>query len=142
MAKTHTRVQHVKLQYPKHLLAPEDLLHFIETRVFTRAWADLGLDDEDDLMSLQLLIMANPKGAPVVPDTGGLRKLRFSPPKWGVGKRDGLRICYVYFEEYWIVLLVHLYDKHQQETLGDAEKKAMRSYIRRQRAALNRRRTI
>ena len=53
-------LQKCSFKYPDHVFKPEDLLDFIETRVFTQAWKDLGLDDEDDLTALQLMIMADP----------------------------------------------------------------------------------
>jgi hypothetical protein len=95
MAKTPERRQRVELRYQKHVLSPQDLLHFVETTTFTKAWGDLGLDDEDDLTALQLLIMCSPESYPVIPETGGLRKLRFVPPGARIGKRGGYRVCYV-----------------------------------------------
>jgi hypothetical protein len=141
MAKKPQR-KHAALQYPKHALSPEDLLHFIETGAFTKAWSDLGLNDEDDLTALQLLIMCSPKAAPVVPGTGGLRKLRFAPAKWDSGTSGAARVCYVHFEEYGIVLLVYVYDKHQKDNLTEAEKKQIRGYIGRAKKELDRRRAI
>ena len=142
MASKHPRQQRVKLRYPKHVLSPEDLLHFIETTVFTKAWAKLGMDDENDLTALQLGIMCSPKACPVIQGTGGLRKLRFAPPGRGIGKSEGFRVCYVYFEEYGIVLLVYVYDKHAKDDLDGAEKAVIRSYIHREKVALARRQTI
>lgn len=115
MAKKPKR-RHAALRYPKHVLSPEDLLHFIETTVFTKAWGDLGLNDEEDLTALQVLIMCSPKAAPVIPATGGLRKLRFAPAKWETGASGGVRVCYVYFEEHAIVLLVYVYDKREGQS--------------------------
>ena len=103
MASGRRRRQRLALQYPKHAWAPEDLLNFIESSVFTKRWAELGLDDEDDLTALQLFIMLHPTGYPIIRATGGLRKLRFSRPQSGSGKSGGLRVCYVYFGEYHIV---------------------------------------
>jgi hypothetical protein len=123
----------------KYALSPEDLLHFIETTVFTKAWNELDLNDEDDLMALQLAIMSQPKAWPVVQGTGGLRKLRFVPPGREIGKSGGVRVCYVYFEEFGIVLLVYVYDKRKQGDLSEAEKKVIRDYIRREKKALDRR---
>lgn len=41
-----TRVQRAAVSYPGHYFKPEDLLHFVELRIFTQAWdKDLGLDD-------------------------------------------------------------------------------------------------
>jgi hypothetical protein len=133
---------HAGLRYPRHALSPEDLLHFIEATAFTAAWDRLGLDDEDDLMALQLLIMSQPKAPPVIQGTGGLRKLRFAPVRWNTGVSGAARVCYVYFEEYGIIYLVYVYDKRSKDNLSDAEKKVIRDHIRRQKQALERRRTI
>lgn len=125
------------LKYPKHVFKPEDLLDFIETRVFTRAWEDLRLTD-DDLFALQLIVMSDPKVSPVIPGTGGLRKLRFAPPEWQRGKRGALRVCYVYFEEFHIVLLVIVYSKSEQDDLSDQQKRVIKKLIDGQREELAR----
>ena len=141
MAKRRQK-QRVALRYPKHTLTPEDFLHFIESTVFTRRWEELGLDDEEDLTALQLFIMSYPTGCPIVRGTGGLRKMRFSPPEAKVGKSGGFRVCYVYFEEYHIVFLVYVYTKHEKDDLDAGERNAVREYIRREKLALSRRQTI
>lgn len=110
---------------------PEDLLNFVETRVFTREWKDLGLSD-DDLFALQIMIMGDPKGSPLIAGTGGLRKRRFSPPRWWRGKRGALRVCYVYFEQYAIVLLVVVYAKGEKDSLSAREKRIIKHMIEEQ----------
>jgi hypothetical protein len=143
VAKAHRHgKQHAALRYPKHLLSPADLLHFIESTVFTAAWDELGLNDEDDLVALQLLIMSQPKAAPIIRGTGGLRKLRFAPARWNTGTSGAARVCYVYFELHGIVFLVYIYDKHRKDDLSQAEKKVIRDYIRREQRALDRRQII
>ena len=77
---------------------------------------------DDDLHVLQLAIMEKPKGAPVLPGTGGLRKIRYAPLRSGKGKRSGSRVCYVYFENYSIVLLVIVYPKNEKVDLSRREK--------------------
>lgn len=62
------------LVYPAHQLTPEEILNFVEVDWFVRAWKELGLDDEKLVAGLQILIMCNPKGAPVIAGTGGVRK--------------------------------------------------------------------
>jgi len=111
------------------VLRPDNLLHFIETTEFTEAWAELGLNDEGDLAALQWSLMAGPKRAPVIRGTGGLRKTRFVPPHARVGKSGGLRVCYVYFESYGIVLLVLVYAKTEKDDLSLDECKAIKRYI-------------
>jgi hypothetical protein len=126
------------LVYPRHAFAPEDLLNFVEMEGFSADWKELRLDD-DDLFILQVAIMANPKGAPVVQGTGGLRKLRFSPPRWPKGKSGGVRVCYVYFEEYKIVLLVIAYAKGTKDDLSARERKAIKHLIEREEAMFSKR---
>ncbi|GEM_PF-812281 len=103
-------------------------LRFIQLPAFESAWRDLGLEDED-LRTLELLIMANPVGPPIEPGTGGLRKIRFAPKRWGKGKRGGVRICYAYFQSRGIVLLIAAYRKNHKETLSGKEKTTIKLLI-------------
>src|SRR5262245_23472351 len=107
---------------------PGDLLTFIELRSFTSQCEKMGFDT-DDLLALQMAIMENPSRAPVIPGTGGLRKLRFSQPGSNAGRRGGLRVCFVFFEEYKVVLLSMIYSKSRQDDLSAAEKARIKSAI-------------
>jgi hypothetical protein len=118
------------LEYPKHAFQPVDLVTFVELDGFSDDWKDLGLSD-DDLMALQIMIMAGPKASPVIPGTGGLRKMRFAPAAWRKGKRGAMRVCYVYLEEWAAVLLVVAYSKKEKSTLSQADRKAYRQLIQR-----------
>jgi len=109
---------------------------------FTESWRDLGLDDEGHLAALQLSIMASPKSAPVIRGTGGLRKLRFAAPGQHIGKSGAMRVCYVYFEDCHIVLLVLAYGKHEKDDLSDRERAGIKQYIEKARRELNRLKTI
>lgn len=113
-----------------------DLLSFIEAKPFQSAWRRCDLDDAD-LLSLQIGIMVDPKSAPVIEGTGGLRKLRFSPRGAHRGKSGSHRVCYVFFEEFGIVLLVTAFDKKQKDNLSAAAKKTIRQLIERQHALLS-----
>lgn len=101
---------------------------FVETLGFSEDWHNLDYDD-DDLLLLQGRIMAWPKAAPVIPGTGGLRKLRFVAPKQRQGKRGATRVGYVYFEHSDIVLLVIAYAKTAQRDVLHGQKKAIRQMI-------------
>lgn len=118
------------LSHPPHL-RPVDFLHFVELDEFSDDWKALGLDLEQDLFALQIAIMANPEGAPVIQGTGGLRKLRFAPVSWGTGKSGAVRVAYVYFKQYWFVLLVLAYGKNEQGNLTAEEKAGIKKYIAR-----------
>lgn len=122
----------------RHGLTGEDLLFFIESKQFTSSWNEMGLDAEADLTELQLTIMSNPKRAPVISGTGGLRKLRFAPPGWEMGKSGAVRVCYAYFEEYGIVFLIVVYRKSEKDNLTATERAAIKTYINRAKVALDR----
>ena len=65
---------------------------FIELPAFERHRADY-LDD-DAFRGLENLLMNHPEVGDPIPDTGGLRKLRFADVRRGKGKRSGLRVIY------------------------------------------------
>jgi len=64
----------------------------VETSIFTRRVMELLLDDE--YRELQATLVDRPDAGPVIPGSGGLRKIRWSTS--GHGKRGGSRIIY-----YW-----------------------------------------
>jgi hypothetical protein len=119
-------------------LQPEEFLRFVETDEFVQQWQSLGFDVEKDLWDLQISIMRNPEVGRPIAGTGGLRKMRFGRAGDRIGKRGGIRVCYVNFKEHSIVLLVTAYGKSDKDDLTATEKKAIREYIERAKAALNR----
>jgi hypothetical protein len=125
------------LGYPRPLPNLEELLSFIESNVFRNAWKTCGLTD-NDLFELQREIMTHPKGHPVVKGTGGLRKIRFSPAGSGHGKSGSHRACYVYYEEFGLVLLVTAYPKNKRDDLSAVARKAIRKMIEEQHKLLRR----
>lgn len=121
------------LKYPPHWLTPEDLLTFVELGPFSKRWDDLKLTDVD-LSLVQTLIMIDPSGPPVIAGTGGLRKLRCG--KDNVSKRDGYRVCYVYFEEFRLILMVIIYAKNEIDTIPESHKPGIKKIIDRVRQRL------
>ena len=115
-----------------------DAFDFIQMSGFADEWERLRLEDED-LRRLEMAIMARPKGNPVIPGTGGLRKMRFSPPGMGKGKRGAFRVCYVYFEEVKVVILVIVYSKREYHNLTPAGRKTIKQLISRQRNEFSKR---
>jgi mRNA-degrading endonuclease RelE of RelBE toxin-antitoxin system len=111
-----------------HQLKPEDLLTFVELPAFSFLWPKFNLTDEDLLVE-QIRIMCDPKGHPVIPGSGGLRKLRFSPQGRDAGRRGGFRLCYVFFEEWKIVVLALVYPKSKKDDLSPDEKKRIKKAI-------------
>lgn len=99
---------------------------FIETTEFTRAWKELGLND-DDLRSLESMIMQNPEIGAVMQGTGGLRKMRFAFE--GRGKSGSARVCYVDFIYYETVYLVTAYSKNVKDNLSKAERNGVKKVV-------------
>ena len=126
------------VQYPEHAFSdPKDILVFIEMEGFTDDWKSLGLDDENDLSALQISIMLDPKGSPIIQGTGGLRKMRFSPPEFNAGKSSSFRVCYSYFQELGIVLFVTAYKKGDMDNISAAFKKKIKQELRYQKELLS-----
>jgi hypothetical protein len=92
---------------------------------------------DEEFRALQNLLMADPEAGDVIPDAGGLRKLRFADPKRGKGKRGGLRVIYYWWDagsQFW---LFTLYSKGEIADLTASERKALKAMIK---AELNARR--
>jgi hypothetical protein len=66
------------------------LITVAETAPFVRQAAKLWSDE--DRIAFVDFIAANPDAGDVIPDTGGLRKVRWTRP--GTGKRGGARFVY------------------------------------------------
>jgi mRNA-degrading endonuclease RelE of RelBE toxin-antitoxin system len=88
-------------------------MRFIETPVFTRTIVEL-LDD-DAYWSLQIALMLRPHLGPVIPRSGGLRKVRWSTH--GRGKRGGIRIIYFWHDASETFFMLYAYRKNEQEDL-------------------------
>jgi hypothetical protein len=69
-------------------------------------------------------IAANPEAGDVIPQTGGVRKIRWGLP--GHGKRGGARVIYYYHDERMPTLLLTAYAKNQKENLTAAERNEMK----------------
>ena len=124
-----SKEQHT-LVYMEDPLKPEDLLNFVELDWFYESWEDMRLSDAD-LSALQVTIMCQPKAGDVIQGTRGVRKLRFSPEAWNTGKSGALRVCYVHFEKYGIVLLAFVYKKGELATLSPKSIKTINATIER-----------
>ncbi len=122
---------HAEVRYPAgFFFTPRDWLRFIETKTFSQDRERLGLDD-NDVNAIQVLIMLDPDGHPLIQGTGGLRKLRFAKHGSGKGKSGGLRVCYVYFEASSIVALITAYGKNEADNIDPADKKLFKAIIER-----------
>jgi hypothetical protein len=94
---------------------------FVHLPRFWANWSRLGLNDED-LQSLETLIMEQPGKGQVMQGTGGLRKLRFAPPSWHVGKSGATRVVYIIFAESSLCYLFNLFAKNEMPNLSAKDK--------------------
>ena len=95
------------------------LLSVAETQVFIRQAADVWSDA--DRMAFVDHIAANPEDGDVIPDTGGMRKVRWR--RQGSGKRGGIRVIYFYHDADMPLYLLMIYAKPQRESLNPDDKR-------------------
>jgi hypothetical protein len=117
-------------------------MDFISSSDFRREWKKLGLNDVNDIMALRVLIMAASTRPPIIKGTGGLRKIRFAPESWHMGKRGAARVCYVLFQEFGIVYLVTVYGKNEKANISAADRAYYKKLIHEIKRELKRRGTI
>jgi hypothetical protein len=76
---------------------------------------------------LVLFVGANPEVGEIVPETGGVRKLRWALA--GKGKRGGARVIYYYRNERLPLFLLAAYGKNEKANLSKAERNAMKRLV-------------
>jgi hypothetical protein len=86
-----------------------------------------GLIPESDRARLVEFVGANPEAGDLIPETGGIRKLRWALP--GGGKRGGARVIYFFHNESLPVFLLTLYGKNERANLSKAERNAMAKLV-------------
>ena len=99
---------------------------FISTSGFDKAWALMGLGD-DELRTLENEILRNPQIGDVIAGSGGLRKMRFSVGERG--KRGGARVLYVDFIMHDKVYLITAYPKNVMENVTKEDLKLFKNLI-------------
>ena len=92
---------------------------FVHTKEFDKQWDKIKLSD-NDLSELQNHLLKNPKAAPVIQGTGGLRKIRLG--LGDKGKSGGVRIIYIDFDKYGVIFLIYAYAKNEAGDLSPEAK--------------------
>ena len=95
---------------------------FIELPSFSRYRDDYFTDEQ--FSELQQFLMAEPKTGDVVPNTGGVRKVRWQ--RAGMGKRGGLRILYIVHDDKDRIWLLTVYSKSARENISAKTLNALR----------------
>jgi len=100
---------------------------FIELPLFSKRWKEIGLGDEE-LQTLQVILLKDPESGPVMEGTGGIRKVRF--PLQNRGKSGSVRVCYTDFAEYEVIYLITAFEKKEQENLSSEEKNVLKKLVK------------
>lgn len=109
-------------------MRPKEWLRFVQLDLFEKCWRRLGLSDQD-LRALEIGIMLDPDGHPVIEGTGGIRKIRFSAGHWDFGKSKGARVYYLYVPSKGLVLLIFVHVKETQDNISAAQKKELKALV-------------
>jgi hypothetical protein len=97
----------------------------VETPFFLRKAAGLLTDEERE--HLIGFVGANAEVGAVVPESGGVRKLRWAVK--GKGKRGGVRVIYYFRNDAFPVFLLTVYAKNQKANLTKAERNEMKALV-------------
>jgi hypothetical protein len=104
----------------------ERLMTVVETQEFIRRAA--ACLSEQAREAFIPYIAAYPEVGVIVPDTGGVRKVR-----WGIasrGKRGGVRVMYYYHSIDIPIFLLTVYAKNEKDDLSEKEKQAIKQLVK------------
>lgn len=88
---------------------------FVETSTFTRA---VDAEGREALLLIQGELLERLESSPVIPGTGGLRKLRMPDAAKGKGKRGGYRVIFLDIPGAERTYLLGLYGKGEKADIA------------------------
>lgn len=103
----------------------QSLITVVETPLFLRKASSIF--DEEEEAALVAFVAANPEAGRVIPETGGVRKLRWLAK--GKGKSGGARIIYYFRNESMPIFLLSAYTKGEKADLSKAERNALKKLV-------------
>ncbi len=103
-------------------------LTFVQLQSFVDDARRLGLCDED-FQALEQLLLENPDRGTLLAGTGGVRKVRFAPPSWNVGKSGATRVIYVHLARIAHVYFLMMFEKADQPNLTPEQKQICRTVM-------------
>jgi hypothetical protein len=95
-------------------------LTFISTSTFLSQLKTLEINEN----AVHEEIAKNPLKGAVIPQSGGLRKIRVAAR--GKGKRGGARVIYLFLQSESVIYLLYAYTKGKTENLSSSQIKALR----------------
>jgi hypothetical protein len=98
------------------------LITVAETPLFVRQAEQVWTNAERE--EFVNFIAGNPEAGDLIPETGGVRKVRWG--KGGSGKRGGARVIYFHHNASRPLYLLMVYAKARRENLSGDEKRAVR----------------
>ena len=98
------------------------MLTVVETELFQKLWPAYWTEEERG--EFASFLSANPTAGDVVPESGGVRKIRWK--RQGSGKSGGVRVIYFTRNEAEELVLLTLYAKSKTDNLSGAVLKEIR----------------
>ena len=98
------------------------MLTVVETTLFQRQWPNYWTEEERG--EFAAFIAENPSAGVVIPESGGIRKVRWK--RAGSGKSGGVRVIYFTRNAVGEVVLLTLYAKSKTDNLTGAALKEIR----------------
>ena len=102
-----------------------------ETATFTRQAEKLF--SEEEKQEVIAFLAGNPVAGDLIPDTGGVRKVRFAAS--GKGKRGGARVIYYYLDENIPLYALLVYPKNAKSDMTPDEKRIVSALVEALKAA-------